>query len=442
MTERLVVIGGDAAGMSAASGVRRARPDIEIVVVEKGGRTSYAACGIPYFVAGDVDDVESLVARSPEEFEAMGIRTMMHTEALGIDLGARCVEVRDLDSGATEHLGFDRLMIGTGARPTVLPWPGVDLPHVSVAHTLPDASRLDELAGQCGDRPVVVIGGGYIGIEMAEAFLARGARVTILDIAPTLLRNLDPEMSERVVAAASRLGIECHFGVHVEAITEKAVVAAEMEVPADVVVLALGVTPNSELAAAAGLATGVRDAISVDDHQRTSAEGIYSAGDCAESLHRVTGKPTWIALGTVANKAGRVAGVNLAGGDAAFAGVLGTAITRLVDTEIARTGLTVAEAVDAGFDPVATTIEARTRAHYFRGVGDIAVHLIHDRASEVLIGGQIVGGAGAGKRIDTVATALWAGLRVDEMVDLDLAYAPPFGPVWDPVNTAARQAAR
>ena len=176
MAERLVVIGGDAAGMSAASGVRRAQPGTEVVVLEKGGRTSYAACGIPFFVSGDVDDVESLVARTPEEFEAQGIQVRMHTEALGLDLDARTVQARDLDSGAVDTIGFDRLMLGTGARPTVPPWPGVDLPHVSVAHTLLDASRLDELAARCGDGRVVVIGGGYIGIEMAEAFLARGAQ--------------------------------------------------------------------------------------------------------------------------------------------------------------------------------------------------------------------------------------------------------------------------
>ena len=198
--------------------------------------------------------------------------------------------------------------------------------------------------------------------------------------------------------------------MHVEAITETTVVAAEMELPADVVVLALGVTPNSELAAAAGLATGVRNAISVDDHQRTSAEGVYSAGDCAESFHRVTGKPTWIALGTVANKAGRVAGVNLAGGDATFSGVLGTAITRLVDTEIARTGLTVAEATEAGFDPVATSIEAKTRAHYYPGVADIAVRLVHDRATASPARRPDRGWGGCRQAHRHLATALWAGL--------------------------------
>jgi NADPH-dependent 2,4-dienoyl-CoA reductase/sulfur reductase-like enzyme len=443
MTERLVVIGGDAGGMAAASGVRRLRPEVEIIVVEKGGHTSYAMCGIPYVVAGEVDDVDSLVARSPEEFGAMGIEVRVHTEATAVDLDARTVETRDLDTGATERVGFDQLMIGTGARPIIPGWAHTDHPQVSVVHTLPDAVRLEAMAAGCEGRHVVVVGGGYIGIEMAEAFLARGARVTIVTRGSHLLGNLDPEMSDRVAAAARAEGIEVVLGQAVEGLTATTVVTASgAELSADIVVLALGVAPNSELAAAAGLATGSEGALVVDDHQRTSAEGVYAAGDCCESFHRVSGRPTWIALGTVANKAARVAGVNLAGGDAAFGGVLGTAITRLVGTEIARTGLTVAQASAAGFDPVGTTIESSTRAGYYPGSEPMAVRLVHDRATRRLLGGQIVGGAGAGKRIDTLATALWAGLAVDEMVDLDLAYAPPFGPVWDPVNTAARLAAR
>lgn len=442
MTDRLVVIGGDAAGMTAASTVRRARPDAEIVVLEKGGRTSYAACGIPYLVAGDVPDVEDLVARTPEAFRAAGIDVRLGTMAVAIDLDARTVEARDVDTGATDVIGFDQLMIGTGARPMVPEWPGVDLPHVSVAHTLPDASRLDRLAAQAEGGDAVVIGGGYIGLEMAEALLARGIHVTLLDIAPQLLRNIDPEMAERVLGAATGYGIDVQLERHVTAITEHHVLTEEGDIPADVVVLALGVVPNGEVAAAAGITTGIRGAISVDDHQRTSAEGVYAAGDCCESRHRVTGRPTWIALGTVANKAARVAGVNLSGGDAAYGGVLGTAITRLVDTEIARTGLTAFEAADAGFDAVATDIEARTRAHYFPGSAPVAVRLVHERGTGRLLGGQIVGGEGSGKRIDTIATSLWAGMTVADMVDLDLAYAPPFSPVWDPVNTAARQAAR
>ncbi len=443
MTERLVVIGGDAGGMAAASVVRRLRPDVEIVVLERGARTSYAMCGIPYLVGGEVDDLEDLVARSPEEFRAMQIDVRLHTEAVAIDLAARTVQARDTLTGATEPVGFDQLMIGTGSRPIVPGWAAVELANVSVVHTLADAARLERLAEGCEGLEAVIVGGGYIGVEMAEAFLARGARVSIVQRGPHLLGNLDPEMGDRLGDAARAAGIELHLDASAEEVRPSSVVTSTgAELPAGIVVLALGVVPNSGLAADAGLATGVRGAVVVDDRQRTSAEGVYAAGDCCESFHRVSGRPTWLALGTVANKASRVAGVNLAGGDATFGGVLGTAITRLVGTEVARTGLSCAEAVDAGFDPVATTVEASTRARYYPGSQPMAVRLVHDGASGLLLGGQIVGGAGSAKRIDTVATALWARLTIDELVDLDLAYAPPFSSVWDPVNIAARQAVR
>ncbi|MCU0312059.1 MAG: FAD-dependent oxidoreductase [Acidimicrobiales bacterium] len=440
MAERLVVIGGDAGGMAAASGARRARPDLEIVVFEKGVRTSYAACGIPFHVGGEVPDVESLVARSPEAFRSrQDIDVRLRHEAVAIDLDARTVEARDLDGETNVVLDFDQLMYGAGARPVRPDWPGVDLPHVHMAHTLADASGLATAAAGIAGRPVAVVGGGYIGLEMAEAFLARGARVTVFDIAPQLLRNLDADMAALVAAEAERLGVELLLEHHISAIEADRVVTEKGEFPADLVVLGMGVTPNGELGAAAGLATGVRGALVVDDHQQ-AAPGVYAAGDCCESVQRVTGRPTWIALGTVANKQARVAGANLGGGDATFPGVLGTAITKLCDTEVARTGLTMAEAADAGIDAVATVAEASTRAHYFPGNGPITVKLVHERGTRRLLGGQIVGAPGSGKRIDTVATALWAGLAVDDLVNLDLAYAPPFSPVWDPINTAARRA--
>lgn len=441
MTERLVVVGGDAGGMAAASGARRLRPDLEIVVLERGVRTSYAACGIPFHVGGEVPDVEALVARAPEVFrQKQDIDVRLRHEALAVDLAARTVEARDLEADTTVTLGFDQLMIGTGARPVRPSWPGVDLPHVHLAHTLADASGLAEAARGIAGRPVVVVGGGYIGLEMAEAFVGLGARVTLLDIAGQLLRNLDADMAARVLTAVEAAGVDVRLEHHVTAIEPGTVVTEEGPIPAELVVLGMGVIPNGELAAAAGLATGIRGAIAVDDHQRTSAEGVYAAGDCGESHHRVTGQPTWIALGTVANKAARVAGTNLGGGDATFAGVLGTAITRFDTTEISRTGLTEVEAAAAGLDATATTVTASTRAHYYPGNGPITVKLVHETATRRLLGGQIVGAPGAGKRIDTIATALWAGLAVDDLVDLDLAYAPPFSPVWDPVNTAARQA--
>lgn len=435
-----MVIGGDAGGMAAASGVRRMKPDLEIVVLEKGVRTSYAPCGIPYHVGGEVPDVEDLVARAPEVFrETQGIDVRLRHEAVAVDLDARTVEALDLEGGTTETLGFDQLMLGTGARPVRPAWPGVDLPHVHHAHTLADAAALAEAAAGIEGRPVAVVGGGYIGLEMAEAFLLRGAQVTLLDIAPRLLGNLDADMAGLVADAMERYGVELRLEHHITAIEPGRLLTEEGVVPADLVVLGMGVVPNGELAAAAGLTTGVRGSIVVDDHQR-AADGVYAAGDCCQSIQRVTGAPTWIALGTVANKQSRVAGINLGGGDARFPGVLGTAVTKLCDTEVARTGLSEAEAADAGLDAVATVIESSTRADYYPGSGPIVVKLVHERDSRRLLGGQIVGAPGAGKRIDTIATALWGGLGVDDLVNLDLAYAPPFSPVWDPVNTAARRA--
>ncbi len=440
MGERLLVIGGDAGGMAAASGARRARPDLEIVVFEKGVRTSYAACGIPFHVGGEVPDVESLVARSPETFRTrQDIDVRLRHEAVAIDLDARTVQARDLENDVTVTLGFDLLMYGTGARPVRPDWPGVDLPHVHFAHTLADAGRLATVAAETRGRPVAVVGGGYIGIEIAEAFVQRGAEVTLFAKASQLLTNLDADMAALVGAAAERVGVDVRLDEGVTGIEPGRVVTQKGTYPAEVVVLGMGVMPNGELAAASGLATGVRGSVVVDDHQQAAA-GVYSAGDCCQSIHRVTGRPTWIALGTVANKQARVAGTNLGGGDATFPGVLGTAITKLCDTEIARTGLTEAEAEASGLDAVATVAEASTRAHYFPGNGPITVKLVHERDSRRLLGGQIVGAPGAGKRIDTIATALWAGLTVDDLVNLDLAYAPPFSPVWDPVNSAARQA--
>jgi NADPH-dependent 2,4-dienoyl-CoA reductase/sulfur reductase-like enzyme len=440
MSERLVVIGGDASGMGAASIVRRTREDVEIVALERGGYTSYAACGIPYVVGGEVGGIDDLVARTPEEFARRGIDVRLGHEVTAVDLGSRTVEARDLAADRTVTLGFDQLMVGTGARPVVPSWPGVDLPHVSVAHKLPDAVRIDGLAAGVDGRPVVVVGGGYIGIEMSEALRARGARVTVVDAADQVLALLDPDMAARVADAALSYGIDVVLGANVEGITPEAVVVDGTELPAELVVLGIGIRPNSELAAGAGLELGVRDAIRVDDTQRTTAEGVYAAGDCAETHNRVSGRPTWIALGTVANKTSRVAGRNLAGIPTRFPGVLGTAITRLVDTEIARTGLNLAEAEAAGFEPVATTIEDRTVASYMPQAHELVLRIVHDRPTGRLLGGQIVGGRGSAKRIDTVASALWGGFTVDELIYLDLAYAPPFSGVWDPVNTAGRVA--
>lgn len=443
MPERLVVIGGDAAGMSAASQARRRRDDLEIVVLEKGNWTSYSACGIPYHVSGAVPSLDDLVARTPQEFrDGYRIDVRMRHEAMAVDLDRRTVEVRDHEHARSLRLGFDQLMIGTGARPMRPPLPGIDGDHVFGVQTLDDAARLLEHARESRCRDVVVVGAGYIGLEMAEAFLSWGAKVTVVDSSDQVMRTLDADVADKVAEAMRRRGITLRLGEQVTAFSTSAVETSSGAIPADLVVLGMGVAPNSELASAAGIETGSRGAIRVDRRQRTSAAGVWAGGDCAESFHRVSQRWLHVALGTVANKQGRVAGVNLGGGYATFPGVVGTAITRICELEIARTGLTSVEAADAGFDAVEVTIDTTVKAGYFPGARPMSVKMLAERDTGRVLGAQITGGDGAAKRIDTVATAITAEMSVADLVDLDLAYAPPFSSVWDPVQVAAREASR
>jgi len=440
MADRLVVIGGDAAGMSAAMQARRRQPYLEIVALERGSWTSYAACGIPYLVAGDVEALEDLVARSPQELrEKARIDVRMRHEAMAIDHSRRQIEVRDHQHGRTIQLGYDSLLVATGARPTRPPLPGIDLDHVKGVQTLDDAKVLLDHARSQQCHNVVVVGGGYIGLEMAEAFKRWGAEVTVVEGEDQLMRTLDADMAQRLLEPMAKMGIDVRLSSPVEGFEPGQVLLRGGErLPADLVLLGLGVTPNAELAAEAGVATGVRGALSVDRRQRTNLDGVYAAGDCCESWHLVSSRPIHVALGTVANKQGRVAGINLGGGYATFPGVVGTAITKVFTLEVARTGLTEVEADVAAIDAVAASIDTTTRAHYMHDAEPMTVKLVAERGTGRLLGGQIIGGLTAAKRIDTIATALHARLRVDEVVDLDLAYAPPFSSVWDPVAVAAR----
>ncbi len=442
MADRLVVIGGDAGGMTAAMQARRRQPYLEIVALERTSWTSYSACGIPYLVAGDVENLERLVARSPQELrDQHRIDVRLQHEVMGIDLGGRKLEVRDHARQRTIQLGFDQLHIGTGARPIRPDLPGIDGEHVKGVQTLDDAKVLLEYARTSQCREVVVVGGGYIGLEMAEAFVRWGAKVTLVEGGPQVMRTLDPDMAAPIVGAMRRMGIDVRLGAEVTGFEAGAVLTRTDPIRADLVVLGLGVVPNSELAADAGVETGTRGAIAVNRRQQTSAEGVYAAGDCADSFHLVSRRRVHVALGTVANKQGRVAGINLGGGYATFPGVVGTAITKVCSLEIARTGLTVAEAERDGFGHVVATIESTTRAGYFPGTKPITLKVLAERGSGRLLGAQIVGEEGAAKRIDVLATCLTAGMTVHDIIDLDLAYAPPFGSVWDPVHVAARRAA-
>lgn len=442
MAERLVVIGGDAAGMSAASQARRQQPYMEIVALERGSWTSYSACGIPYLVAGDVTDVKRLVARTPEEFrDRQRIDVRMGHEAKAIDLEARKVEVYDHTRERTIQLGFDLLHFGTGARPIRPDLPGIDLPFVHGVQTLDDGIHLLDHARKGRCESVVIVGGGYIGLEMAEAFVRRGLRVTLIEGGNQVMRTMDPDMAAPIAAALRQFGVDVRLGVLAQAFEDGAVVTDAGTIPTDLVVLGLGVAPNSGLAADAGVTTGVRGAIRVNRRQQTNVEGVYAAGDCAESFHQVSRRQVHIALGTVANKQGRVAGINLGGGYATFPGVVGTAITKICKFEVARTGLNEEEAQRAGFVYEAVKIDSTTRAGYFPDTKPITIKLLAEHGSRRVIGAQIVGEEGAAKRIDVLATAITAGMTVDHVVDLDLAYAPPFSGVWDAVHIAARTGA-
>ncbi len=448
MTERLVVVGGDAAGMSAAAQARRRRePDeLEIVAFERGAHTSYAACGIPYFVGDLVPTAERLVARSPEEHRRRGIDVRTRHEVTAVDVDRRVVTVLDLDAGTQHDQPYDRLVIATGARPRRPPIPGIDAAGVFGVRDLATGIAVRAAVDAADDRRAVVVGAGYIGLEMAEALVRRGFEVTVVEAAVSPMGTLDPDMGEIVAGAMRDLGIRLHLGEAVERIdvdghgAVSAVVTAGGPIPAGLVVLGLGVRPDGSLAAGAGLDVGGSGGIVVDDHQRTSAEGVYAAGDCVEVFHRISRRPVAVALGTHANKQGRVVGINATGGDAAFPGVLGTAVSQICDLEVARTGLGEREAAEVGFDAEAVSITSSTRAGYYPGAAEIRVKLVVERSTGRLLGGQIVGREGAAKRIDVVAAALWNEMTVDEVMSMDLSYAPPFSPVWDPVQVAARAA--
>ena len=442
MGQRLVVIGGDAAGMTAASQARRLDGDLDIVALEKGRWVSYSACGIPYLVAGDVERLEDLVARTPQEFrDRHKIDVRLRQEAMSIDTAAGQIEVRDHEHGRTVRLPYDQLVVATGALPLRPDIPGINGETVLGVQNLGDAQRLLERNQRATARDVVVVGGGYIGLEMAESYLRLGAKVTVVDSAPEIMGTLDPDMGALVRTAMIRHGIDVRCGSPVAAFEPGSVhLASGDTLNADLVVLGTGVEPNARLAAGAGIETGVKGAIRVNARQQTSVDGVWAAGDCAESFHLVSRQAVHVPLGTVANRQARVAGINLGGGYATFPGVVGTAVTKLCATEVARTGLNEWEAAAAGLAYVVGKIKATTRAGYLPEARPILVKMLAERGTGRILGAQLVGEEGAGKRIDAVAVALTAGFTVEELVNTDLAYAPPFSPLWDPIQVAARKA--
>jgi NADPH-dependent 2,4-dienoyl-CoA reductase/sulfur reductase-like enzyme len=445
MTEKLVVVGGDAGGMSAATQARRLRDadDLDIAVLEQGPEVSYSACGIPYWVGDYVTDRDALLARMPSWFEERDIAVRLGVRADAVDLDARVVTGSD-----GQRYPYDRLVLATGGRPLRPPVPGLDAPNVHGVHRLADGAAIRATLA-AGAKRAVVIGGGYIGLEMAEVLLERGLEVTVVLADPLPMQLLDADMGRRICAAMGRMGIAVHPEEPVREIeldadgVARAVRTDAGSYEADVVVLGTGLGPEVGLAREAGLALGSTGAVEVDRTQRsTSHPEVFAAGDCAQTFNRITGEDTHVPLGTHANKQGRVAGSVIGGRAARFAGVIGTAVTKVCGLEIGRTGLCTTQAEKAGFDPLAETIEGTTKAGYYPGAEQLAVKVIIEKGSGLLLGAQIVGGEGSAKRIDVFATAIWAQMTAEQLAGADLSYAPPFSPTYDPVVVAARVVSR
>jgi len=444
---RLVVVGGVAAGLSAASRARRLRPDVEIVVLEKGHDVSYAACSLPYYIAGVVGPRKSLVVYEADFFRReRKIDLRLGAEATAIAPRARTVDCR-YEDGSEETLAYDALVLATGARPIVPPLPGVEMPGVFPLRSLPDGDAIKEFVDSGRGRSAIIVGAGYIGLEMAEALVARGLEVTLVEKLQNVLSTFDPDMSSIVERELHSKGVRVLTGAGVEAFepgddspsVSYALVDGK-RVATDMVILSVGVRPRVELAEGAGLELGARGAIKVDARQVTSEASILAAGDCCDSSFIVTGKRTWIPLGTTANRQGKVAGENAVGGSARFAGVAGTNISKVFDLQVAQTGLTETAAADEGLTAGSASITASSRAHSYPGARPIRVKVVFEKGTGRLLGAQMIGEEGVVKRIDVVAAALSSGMTVAELASVDMGYAPPFSPVWDPVLIAAGQA--
>ncbi|MDZ7687736.1 MAG: FAD-dependent oxidoreductase [Halobacteriales archaeon] len=440
---KVVVIGGDAAGMSTASKAKRDDPSLDVTVFERGDWVSYGACGLPYYVKGEIDELDELVAVTPEEFvDERGIDLRTRHEVTAIDADRKVVEVESEDGVFEEP--YDSLVVATGARALEPPIDGLELDGVHTFRTMGSGEDVRNEVEDENPDSVGIVGGGYIGVEMAEAFRERGADVRVFEMLPHILAPFGEDVARGVEDHMRDEGVDIHLETAVEGIVGEdgevsAVRTEEDEYDVDLVIVGAGVKPNVEIAEEAGVETGPTGAIATDEHGRTNLPDIYAVGDCAEARNAVTGESDHVPLALTANRQGRAVGATLAGEPTETGPIVGTAVLKAFELEVARTGVIDHERADeAGFEPVTKTIETNSRAHYYPGGSKITVSMTADRGSGRLLGASMVGEEGVAHRINTVATALHNEMTVEEVEKMDLAYAPPFSPVWDPVLTASK----
>jgi NADPH-dependent 2,4-dienoyl-CoA reductase/sulfur reductase-like enzyme/rhodanese-related sulfurtransferase len=438
MKTRLLIIGGVAGGATAAARARRLSETAEITVLERGPYVSYANCGLPYFISGDIEKRSNLLLQTPEGFEARyGVQVEVRTEALEIDRKGK--RVRALGPAGERWIPYDKLILAQGGNPIMPPLLGADAPHVFKLWTVPDMDRLDGFITAEKPKQAVVVGGGFIGLEMAEAFRARGLEAAVVELLPTVMGVMDREFGVQVAGELAAHGVQVVTGVGVKAVgADKTVELSDgRRLPADLVLFSVGVRPELTLVKSAGLTLGPAGGLLVDERLQTSDADIYAAGDMVEVLHRVSGKKIRIPLAGPANRQGRIAASNALGGSMKYGGASGTSVVKIFEATAASTGLTERVAREAGLDVGVAVIHKDHHAGYYPGARELSLKLVYERPSGRLLGAQAFGHAGVEKRIDVLATALHGRMTVHDLAELDLAYAPPYSSANDPVNLAA-----
>lgn len=444
---KILVIGGNAAGLTAASRAKRLDPHLQITVLEKSPYISYSTCGIPYYFAKMVSS-EDLVSYTPDTFEReRGIKVHNHTRVDEIVPSRKRVVATRVDTGERVEFSYEKLLVATGVKPKLPDIPGVNLQNIFTLTDLPDALRINEALENA--RSVTIVGAGYVGLEVAECLHALGKEVHLMEQQSHVLPGVDKDMAQIIEYELLRFGVKLSLGARVLALVgldghvNGVKSAGGLGIhPADVVLLDTGVMPNVEVARAAGIRIGPAGAISVNAYMETNISGIFAAGNCAETYCVLRRRPVLHYLGTVAAKQGRVAGENLASKRSKFMGAIGTTILKVFDLAVARTGLSSEQAAIERIPAVSARIEALDRASYHPAARKIWVKLIAERQSQKLVGAQVAGYGDVSKRIDVAAAAITAGMRVDELAQLDLAYSPPYGSLWDPLLVAAQAALR